>query len=133
VTPVMQLIVEVVALLLKLLLAIILKDIMTMQARQRQKQLTRVLNKYLLRRTKDGCIRDQLPAKTDNIVFCELSELQSRAYRSAQLWGKCWAWQSILSTVCRDAHEGMRKGREWEGGGAEREREKERERERETL
>ena len=52
-----------------------------MQARERQEDLKKLLEKYLLRRTKDNTIKDQLPSKTDNIVFCELSELQLKAYR----------------------------------------------------
>eukprot|EP00884_Botryococcus_braunii_P005791 jgi/Botrbrau1/15212/Bobra.0149s0068.3 len=54
---------------------------MLAKAKKRQVQLTKVLNKYLLRRTKEGSIKDQLPTKTDHIVFCALSPLQARAYR----------------------------------------------------
>jgi len=51
-----------------------------MQGRSRQTQLNALVDKFLLRRTKDSTIKDQLPHKTDNIVFCEMSVLQHRAY-----------------------------------------------------
>ena len=50
------------------------------QGRARQTQLNKLVEKFLLRRTKDSTIKDQLPKKTDNIVFCEMSLLQHRAY-----------------------------------------------------
>ena len=40
-----------------------------------------LLGRVMLRRTKEGTIKDQLPAKTDNIVFCPLAPMQKRAYR----------------------------------------------------
>lgn len=52
-----------------------------MQLNEKQGQLEVLLEKYLLRRTKDGCIKDQLPRKVDNIVLCDLADLQRRAYR----------------------------------------------------
>ncbi|KAK9862888.1 hypothetical protein WJX84_009991 [Apatococcus fuscideae] len=48
-----------------------------------QQRLKVLLDKYLLRRTKEGTLKDQLPRKTDNIVLCPMSELQLRAYRRA--------------------------------------------------
>lgn len=53
-----------------------------MQGRIAQQRLKVLLDKYLLRRTKEGTLKDQLPRKTDNIVLCPMSELQLRAYRS---------------------------------------------------
>ncbi|KAL0045771.1 hypothetical protein WJX82_003975 [Trebouxia sp. C0006] len=50
------------------------------KGRSRQTQLNALVDKFLLRRTKDSTIKDQLPRKTDNIVFCEMSLLQHRAY-----------------------------------------------------
>ncbi|KAL3134837.1 hypothetical protein ABBQ32_007805 [Trebouxia sp. C0010 RCD-2024] len=50
------------------------------RGRARQSQLNALVEKFLLRRTKDSTIKDQLPKKTDNIVFCEMSLLQHRAY-----------------------------------------------------
>ncbi|DBA69980.1 TPA: hypothetical protein ACH3X2_012333 [Trebouxia sp. C0005] len=50
------------------------------KGRSRQTQLNALVDKFLLRRTKDSTIKDQLPCKTDNIVFCEMSLLQHRAY-----------------------------------------------------
>ena len=50
------------------------------QAEKRQGYLEQVLAKHMLRRTK-AIIRDQLPAKTDNVVFCRLAPMQERAYR----------------------------------------------------
>jgi hypothetical protein len=44
-----------------------------------------VLERMLLRRTKDATIADQLPCKSDNIVFCCLTPMQIRAYRCAVL------------------------------------------------
>lgn len=51
------------------------------QAEKYQGQLEELLSKYMLRRTKDGTIKDQLPTKTDNIVFCRLAPMQYRAYK----------------------------------------------------
>ena len=51
-----------------------------LQGRGRQTQLNRLVERFLLRRTKDSTIKDQLPRKSDNIVFCEMSLLQHRAY-----------------------------------------------------
>lgn len=73
-----------------------------------KEQLQRLLEKYLLRRTKDNTIADQLPKKTDNIVFCRLAPLQMRAYKCAWLsMNTCWlfSWLLLLieaptSTVC---------------------------------
>ncbi|KAK9840685.1 hypothetical protein WJX84_004254 [Apatococcus fuscideae] len=53
------------------------------KGRVAQQRLNILLDKYLLRRTKEGTLRDQLPRKTDNIVLCPMSELQLRAYRRA--------------------------------------------------
>jgi len=39
------------------------------------------LKKYMLRRRKDNTIADQLPKKVDNIVFCQLTDFQLRAYK----------------------------------------------------
>ena len=51
------------------------------QREKRKAELTSLLNRVLLRRTKEGTIRDQLPRKSDNIVFCPLAPMQKRAYR----------------------------------------------------
>eukprot|EP00873_Tetraselmis_striata_P001539 jgi/Tetstr1/421803/TSEL_012706.t1 len=51
------------------------------ESTERGNQLTALLHKHLLRRTKDDTIRDQLPQKTDNIVLCRLSPMQLRAYQ----------------------------------------------------
>ena len=48
------------------------------KARARQQELLMLIGKYLLRRRKDNTIKDQLPEKEDNIVFCEMSEVQVR-------------------------------------------------------
>ena len=53
------------------------------QAEKCQSGLEALLAKHMLRRTKDGTIKDQLPAKTDNIVFCRLAPMQYRAYQCA--------------------------------------------------
>jgi len=47
----------------------------------RQKALTSLVLKHLLRRTKDNTIKDQLPKKSDDIVLCKLSSAQARAYK----------------------------------------------------
>lgn len=52
-----------------------------LQGDERQKRLNQVLGKYLLRRRKDKVIQEQLPKKIDNIVFCQLTDLQVRAYK----------------------------------------------------
>ena len=51
-----------------------------LQAEKYQGKLEELLSSYMLRRTKDGTIKDQLPTKTDNIVFCRLAPMQYRAY-----------------------------------------------------
>jgi hypothetical protein len=52
-----------------------------LQGQKRQRELEALLKQFMLRRTKDSTIKDQLPKKTDNIVFCQLAPLQMRAYR----------------------------------------------------
>lgn len=51
-----------------------------LQSEKRLKQLVEVVKGVTLRRTK-AIIADQLPRKTDNVVFCQLQPLQ---YRCAQ-------------------------------------------------
>ncbi|EIE19153.1 hypothetical protein COCSUDRAFT_20093, partial [Coccomyxa subellipsoidea C-169] len=58
-------------------------DLQLAKAQKRQVQLDKLLKCFLLRRTKESTIKDQLPKKTDNIVFCKLAPLQMRAYRQA--------------------------------------------------
>lgn len=53
------------------------------QAERTQGELETLLAKYVLRRTKDSTIKDQLPTKTDNIMFCRLAPMQYRAYKCA--------------------------------------------------
>ncbi|KAH9608995.1 hypothetical protein KSS87_022694 [Heliosperma pusillum] len=50
-------------------------------AEERQKHLTALLSKYLLRRTKEETVGNLMLGKEDNIVFCEMSEPQKRAYQ----------------------------------------------------
>lgn len=50
------------------------------QALRAQRHFRAVVDTYLLRRTK-ALIADQLPRKRDYVVFCDLSDLQRRAYR----------------------------------------------------
>lgn len=50
-------------------------------ADERKQHLAAVLRKYLLRRTKEETIGNLMLGKEDNVVFCETSELQKRAYR----------------------------------------------------
>jgi SNF2-related domain len=52
-----------------------------LQGADRLKELQDLLSRYLLRRTK-ALIKHQLPQKNDHIVFCQLSDMQLRAYRS---------------------------------------------------
>jgi SNF2 family DNA or RNA helicase len=52
-----------------------------LQGEKRRRQLVDVVKKVALRRTK-AIIADQLPRKTDNVVFCQLQPLQYR------YWGK---------------------------------------------
>lgn len=47
------------------------------QGEKRLKQLVDVVKQVTLRRTK-AIIADQLPRKTDNVVFCQLQPLQYR-------------------------------------------------------
>lgn len=50
-------------------------------ADERKQHLVSVLQKYLLRRTKDETIGHLMRGKEDNVVFCAMSELQKRVYQ----------------------------------------------------
>ncbi|KAI5387826.1 switch 2 [Lathyrus oleraceus] len=50
-------------------------------ANKRKQHLVVVLNKYMLRRTKEETIGHLMMGKEDNIVFCAMSDLQKRVYR----------------------------------------------------
>lgn len=50
-------------------------------ANKRKQHLVSVLNKYMLRRTKEETIGHLMMGKEDNIVFCAMSDLQKRIYR----------------------------------------------------
>lgn len=63
-----------------LTLALISFRMVFLQARDRQAQLVQKLSCVMIRRTKQ-IISHQLPTKTDNIVFCEMSIMQMRAYK----------------------------------------------------
>lgn len=50
-------------------------------ADERKQHLVAVLQKYLLRRTKEETIGHLMLGKEDNVVFCAMSELQKRVYK----------------------------------------------------
>ncbi|XP_024988466.1 switch 2 isoform X2 [Cynara cardunculus var. scolymus] len=50
-------------------------------AQERKKHLVSVLNKFLLRRTKEETIGHLMKGKEDNVIFCAMSEVQKRVYR----------------------------------------------------
>ncbi|KAG6386943.1 hypothetical protein SASPL_152124 [Salvia splendens] len=50
-------------------------------AEERKQHLVSVLQKYMLRRTKDETIGHLMMGKEDNVVFCAMSELQKRVYQ----------------------------------------------------
>ncbi|KAM7495098.1 hypothetical protein LguiB_029707 [Lonicera macranthoides] len=50
-------------------------------ADERKQHLVAVLQKYLLRRTKEETIGHLMMGKEDNVVFCAMSELQKRVYQ----------------------------------------------------
>ncbi|WOL07703.1 switch 2 [Canna indica] len=50
-------------------------------ADERKRHLVTVLQKYLLRRTKEETIGHLMLGKEDNVVFCAMSELQKRVYK----------------------------------------------------
>ncbi|KAG0481847.1 hypothetical protein HPP92_009931 [Vanilla planifolia] len=50
-------------------------------AEKRKQHLATVLQKYLLRRTKEETIGHLMLGKQDNVVFCAMSDLQKRVYR----------------------------------------------------
>lgn len=52
------------------------------QARQLQSDLNQLKEKYVLRRTKNNTIREQLPQKTDQIVFCQPSQFQLSVFKA---------------------------------------------------
>ncbi|XP_023645518.1 switch 2 isoform X2 [Capsella rubella] len=47
----------------------------------RKQHLVSLLRKYLLRRTKDETIGHLMMGKEDNVVFCQMSQLQKRVYQ----------------------------------------------------
>ena len=50
-------------------------------ARTRARELKALLRRYVLTRKKRDVLRDALPSKVDNVVFCELAPTQLRVYR----------------------------------------------------
>jgi len=50
-------------------------------ARKSQAKLNTLKQSWMIRRTKDGVISDQLPKKTDQVVFCGLSQFQMSVFR----------------------------------------------------
>lgn len=50
-------------------------------ADERKRHLVAVLDKYMLRRTKEETIGHLMMGKEDNVVFCAMSDLQRRVYR----------------------------------------------------
>ncbi|KAG6722626.1 hypothetical protein I3842_03G170000 [Carya illinoinensis] len=50
-------------------------------ADERKQHLAAVLERYMLRRTKEETIGHLMMGKEDNVVFCAMSELQKRVYR----------------------------------------------------
>ncbi|XP_010457390.1 PREDICTED: switch 2 [Camelina sativa] len=50
-------------------------------ADKRKQHLVSLLRKYLLRRTKDETIGHLMMGKEDNVVFCQMSQLQKRVYQ----------------------------------------------------
>ncbi|XP_013605842.1 PREDICTED: switch 2 isoform X1 [Brassica oleracea var. oleracea] len=50
-------------------------------AEKRKQHLVSVLSKYMLRRTKEETIGHLMMGKEDNVVFCQMSELQKRVYQ----------------------------------------------------
>ncbi|XP_073299130.1 switch 2 [Primulina huaijiensis] len=50
-------------------------------ADERKQHLVSVLQKYMLRRTKEETIGHLMMGKEDNVVFCAMSELQKRVYQ----------------------------------------------------
>ncbi|CAH2039006.1 unnamed protein product, partial [Thlaspi arvense] len=50
-------------------------------ADKRKQHLVSVLRKYMLRRTKEETIGHLMMGKEDNVVFCQMSELQKRVYQ----------------------------------------------------
>ena len=49
-------------------------------ARKKQKTLNSLKSNWMIRRTKESEISDQLPKKTDQIIFCGLSEFQQAVF-----------------------------------------------------
>lgn len=50
-------------------------------AEERKQHLVKVLSRHLLRRTKQETIGHLMRGKVDNVVFCKMSDVQSRVYR----------------------------------------------------
>ena len=48
------------------------------RGRDKAEQLAKLLRKYMLKRTKKDTLADQLPQKADNVVFCDMSPMQTR-------------------------------------------------------
>jgi SNF2 family DNA or RNA helicase len=57
-------------------------------ARLKQTKLNEVKQAWMLRRTKDRVIADQLPKKTDQVVFCALSPAQHKYEYNVYLFSR---------------------------------------------
>lgn len=45
------------------------------KARKLQDELDKIKDNFVLRRTKDSTIREQMPKKTDQVVFCQVRKI----------------------------------------------------------
>ena len=52
------------------------------KARKLQSRLDEIKNRFVLRRTKEGTIKDQMPKKTDQVVLCKMSHFQRKVFKS---------------------------------------------------
>jgi SNF2 family DNA or RNA helicase len=55
---------------------------MVERGKETSNELSRLMSKAYLRRTKEEVLQDELPEKDERIVFCELSDLQKRIYQN---------------------------------------------------
>eukprot|EP00095_Tigriopus_kingsejongensis_P000343 maker-scaffold194_size270518-snap-gene-1.28 protein:Tk00343 transcript:maker-scaffold194_size270518-snap-gene-1.28-mRNA-1 annotation:"hypothetical protein CAPTEDRAFT_223034" len=90
------------------------------KARELQKELDSFRTQFVLRRTKDKTIQDQLPKKTDQVVFCQPSKFQLSVFQALLLSEEMqFVYDGLESCPCGSGQYGRKccrralKGQEW--------------------
>lgn len=79
-------------------------------AREKQAKLNKLKKAWMIRRTKDKVISSQLPTKTDQVVFCGLSEFQKSVFSALishpdtklvlRAWERCPCGKKSVRSKC---------------------------------